>query len=171
MASGPLPANGLCARVVEPTGVKTTLYPAESETYHGWVRTAEDALLLIVHTHYGMLPAVRSRLVFHDRQTLIRSGAVFICRRDNDVKRWTDGRLWTQSHSSGNKFLVSGYVLLMTKPPTHPLLQMYRERADGPRNRGRRRQIGSGQQAKNILDIFGSWPDDPMLLELRKKVR
>jgi hypothetical protein len=83
----------------------STLHPAERETYHGFVLTAQDALILIVKTHVGYLPRVNTRLFFHDRQNLIRSGATFVSLV-TDIDRWTDSRLWTASHSQGHKFLV-----------------------------------------------------------------
>ncbi|TPX38042.1 hypothetical protein SmJEL517_g00049 [Synchytrium microbalum] len=70
----------------------------EVETYHGYIHTARDALLLLEGCRVGRL-----RLV-PDRQSgaCIRSGAVFVWNEEESgIKRWTDGRQWTPSRISG----------------------------------------------------------------------
>ncbi|RKO95357.1 hypothetical protein CAUPRSCDRAFT_40, partial [Caulochytrium protostelioides] len=67
------------------------------ETYHGYVESGRDALILIEATLQGFLPTVMRRLRDHER-ALIRSGSIFIYNEPRSrIKRWTDGRAWSPS--------------------------------------------------------------------------
>ncbi|RKP00307.1 hypothetical protein CXG81DRAFT_1281, partial [Caulochytrium protostelioides] len=66
-------------------------------TYHGYVESGRDALILIEATLQGFLPTVMRRLRDHER-ALIRSGSIFIYNEPRSrIKRWTDGRAWSPS--------------------------------------------------------------------------
>ncbi|TPX30128.1 hypothetical protein SmJEL517_g06239 [Synchytrium microbalum] len=80
--------------------------PRNVETYHGYIRTTQDALLLIEACRVGKLKRVPRRLTESERSTNIKSGAVFIWNEEESgIKRWTDGIKWTASRISGS-FLV-----------------------------------------------------------------
>ncbi|KAL2208264.1 hypothetical protein CC79DRAFT_1245314, partial [Sarocladium strictum] len=67
------------------------------ETYHGYVRTPDDAIKLFEACRLGLLPRVQRRLSENERQ-LIRSGSVFIWdEREAGMRRWTDGKSWSAS--------------------------------------------------------------------------
>ncbi|KAI8061670.1 Gti1/Pac2 family-domain-containing protein [Gongronella butleri] len=76
-----------------------------TETFHGYIDTTQDVLLIFEGCRRGLLPKVNRRL--HDRERrLIESGSVFVFdERESGVKRWTDGIAWSPSRILGN-FLV-----------------------------------------------------------------
>ncbi|ORY94901.1 Gti1/Pac2 family-domain-containing protein [Syncephalastrum racemosum] len=76
-----------------------------TETFHGYIETTRDSLLIFEACRQGLLPRVGRRLQEKERQ-LVKSGAVF-CFDENEsgIKRWTDGLVWSPSRILGN-FLV-----------------------------------------------------------------
>ncbi|KAI8058034.1 Gti1/Pac2 family-domain-containing protein, partial [Syncephalis plumigaleata] len=75
------------------------------ETYHGYVETVLDALILFEACDLNMLTCVKRRLLGEERDH-IRSGSVFIWDEDNSgIQRWTDGHRWSSSRPCGN-FIV-----------------------------------------------------------------
>ncbi|ORZ13585.1 Gti1/Pac2 family-domain-containing protein [Absidia repens] len=76
-----------------------------AETFHGYVDTTQDVLLIFEGCRRGLLPKVNRRLQERERK-LIRSGSVFVFdERESGVKRWTDGLVWSPSRILGN-FLI-----------------------------------------------------------------
>ena len=74
----------------------------EMETYHGQVRTPQDAIILFEACRLGLLPRVQRRLSEKERQA-IRSGSVFVWdEREAGMRRWTDGKSWSASRVSGS---------------------------------------------------------------------
>ncbi|KHO02085.1 cAMP-independent regulatory protein pac2 [Metarhizium album ARSEF 1941] len=72
------------------------------ETYHGYVRTPNDAIKLFEACRLGLLPRVQRRLSEKERQS-IRSGSVFVWdEREAGMRRWTDGKSWSASRVSGS---------------------------------------------------------------------
>ncbi|KAF7338072.1 cAMP-independent regulatory protein pac2 [Mycena venus] len=64
------------------------------------VRNAHDAHVVFEATRQGFLRPITRRLDENERATLIQSGAVFVWEESDHapgLKRWTDGRLWSQS--------------------------------------------------------------------------
>ncbi|KAJ7272061.1 Gti1/Pac2 family-domain-containing protein [Mycena haematopus] len=64
------------------------------------VRNAHDAHVVFEATRQGFLRPITRRLDENERATLIQSGAVFVWVEEDHaagLKRWTDGRLWSQS--------------------------------------------------------------------------
>ncbi|RKP05396.1 gluconate transport inducer 1/Pac2, partial [Thamnocephalis sphaerospora] len=75
------------------------------ETYHGYVESVLDALILFEACDLGVLPRVSGRLSEDDRAH-IRSGSVYIWDEEEAcIQRWTDGRRWSSSRPCGN-FIV-----------------------------------------------------------------
>jgi hypothetical protein len=76
-----------------------------NKTFHGYIETTKDALLLFEACRRGILPRVNRRLQDKERY-LIESGTIF-CFDENEsgIKRWTDGLVWSPSRILGN-FLV-----------------------------------------------------------------
>ncbi|KAI9844108.1 MAG: hypothetical protein M1837_005822 [Sclerophora amabilis] len=75
-------------------------------TYHGYVGTTFDALILFEACLTGQLHHVPRRPHDRERSNLIRSGCVFIYEENaSGIKRWTDGVPWSPSRILGN-FLV-----------------------------------------------------------------
>ncbi|KAI8881293.1 hypothetical protein K501DRAFT_324571 [Backusella circina FSU 941] len=76
-----------------------------NKTFHGYIETTKDALLLFEACKRGILPRVNRRLQDKERY-LIQSGTIF-CFDENEsgIKRWTDGLVWSPSRILGN-FLV-----------------------------------------------------------------
>ncbi|KAL6300771.1 Gti1/Pac2 family-domain-containing protein, partial [Sparassis latifolia] len=74
--------------------------------FHGYVPTTEDALCLIMAARRGILPRVTRRLTVPERQSVVKSGAIFIfCEKESGIKRWVEGLSWSPSRVAGN-FLV-----------------------------------------------------------------
>ncbi|KAJ2684078.1 Gluconate transport-inducing protein, partial [Coemansia spiralis] len=72
-----------------------------TETFHGFVDTAFDALLLFDACCDGRLPRVPRRFGDRERQT-IQSGAVYVWdEEETGMRRWTDGRTWSPSRVNG----------------------------------------------------------------------
>ena len=75
-------------------------------TYTGHVSTTHDALILFEACLIGHLNHVPRRPHDRERNSLIRSGCVFIYEENaSGIKRWTDGVTWSPSRILGN-FLV-----------------------------------------------------------------
>ncbi|ORX52774.1 hypothetical protein DM01DRAFT_1383936 [Hesseltinella vesiculosa] len=76
-----------------------------TETFHGYIDTTQDVLLIFEGCRRGLLPKVNRRL--HERERrMIQSGSVFVFdEQESGVKRWTDGFLWSPSRILGN-FLI-----------------------------------------------------------------
>ena len=76
-----------------------------SETFHGFIKTLEDAMLLINSVETGHCPPVQQRLSQAERRA-IRSGSCFVwCQEESNISRWTDGLCWSASRIHGH-FLV-----------------------------------------------------------------
>jgi hypothetical protein len=75
------------------------------ETYHGYIRTCADAILIFQACQDGILPRLQRRLSERERHS-IRSGSVFVWDEDEGgMRRWTDGRSWSSSRVNG-RFLA-----------------------------------------------------------------
>ncbi|KAF7295395.1 hypothetical protein MIND_01079100 [Mycena indigotica] len=64
------------------------------------VRNAHDAHVVFEAVRQGFLRPITRRLDEKEKSVLIRSGAVFVWEESENasgLKRWTDGRLWSQS--------------------------------------------------------------------------
>jgi len=64
------------------------------------VRDARDAHIVFEAVRLGHLRPVQRRLNEIERATFIQSGAIFVWEESEDdlgLKRWTDGRVWSQS--------------------------------------------------------------------------
>ncbi|KAF7727194.1 hypothetical protein EC973_007892 [Apophysomyces ossiformis] len=76
-----------------------------AETFHGYIETTQDVLLVFEGCRRGLLPRICRRLQERERR-LIQSGSVFVFdERESGIKRWTDGRVWSPSRILGN-FLI-----------------------------------------------------------------
>ncbi|KAI9485807.1 MAG: Gti1/Pac2 family-domain-containing protein [Benjaminiella poitrasii] len=76
-----------------------------NETFHGFIETTTDALLIFEACQRGILPKVTRRLQDRERNN-IRSGAVYVFdERESGIRRWTDGFVWSPSRILGN-FLI-----------------------------------------------------------------
>ncbi|RCI10975.1 hypothetical protein L249_5355 [Ophiocordyceps polyrhachis-furcata BCC 54312] len=77
-----------------------------SPTWHGFIASAVDALLLFEASLAGMISHVPRRPHDRERQDLIKSGSVFIYEENSSgIKRWTDGVSWSPSRILAN-FLI-----------------------------------------------------------------
>lgn len=75
------------------------------ETFHGYIETTQDTLLIFEACRRGMLPRICRRLQEKERR-IVQSGTVFVFdERESGIKRWTDGLVWSPSRILGN-FLV-----------------------------------------------------------------
>ena len=64
------------------------------------VRDVRDALIILEAVRIGLLRPVTRRLNEDERAAFIQSGSVFVWAESEDelgLKRWTDGRVWSQS--------------------------------------------------------------------------
>ncbi|KAJ2488568.1 Gluconate transport-inducing protein [Coemansia sp. RSA 2050] len=108
-----------------------------TETYHGFIDTAHDALIVFEACNRGLLPRVQRRFSDRERRT-IRSGAVYVWdEEETGMRRWTDGRTWSPSRVHGC-FLI--YYELEGR--RH---QFVNRNGSAPNSRGVRVSPGSGQ--------------------------
>ncbi|KAF1802425.1 Gti1/Pac2 family-domain-containing protein [Mucor lusitanicus] len=76
-----------------------------TETFHGYIESTQDVLLIFEGCRRGLLPRICRRLQERERK-MIRSGSIFVFdERESGIKRWTDGRVWSPSRILGN-FLI-----------------------------------------------------------------
>jgi hypothetical protein len=72
------------------------------ESFIGYIKTPEDALIIFEACRRGMLNRVQRRLTSKERMN-IRSGSVFAWdEREAGMRRWTDGRTWSPSRVLGS---------------------------------------------------------------------
>ncbi|KAJ2756011.1 Gluconate transport-inducing protein [Coemansia pectinata] len=70
-------------------------------TYHGYIETTDDALLVFEACRLGMLKRRTRRLCDSERRQ-ITSGSVFVWDEgESGIRRWTDGKRWSPSRVSG----------------------------------------------------------------------
>ncbi|KAI9190323.1 Gluconate transport-inducing protein [Blastocladiella emersonii ATCC 22665] len=82
------------------------------ETWHGIIRSLDDALRVVEAARTGVLPRVTRRLTDDERASLIKSGAVFCFEEhESQVRRWADSRLWSSSRMKGS------FLLYQELPP------------------------------------------------------
>ena len=76
------------------------------ETWHGFIHTTWDAILIVEACLLGGLHHLPRRPHDRERQGLIQSGAVFVYERNaSGITRFTDGRKWGPSRGRDN-FLI-----------------------------------------------------------------
>ncbi|KAI7854174.1 Gti1/Pac2 family-domain-containing protein, partial [Circinella umbellata] len=94
------------------------------ETYVGYIKTPQDALIVFEACRRGQLDRVQRRLSTKER-IHIRSGSVFAWdEREAGMRRWTDGRTWSPSRVLGS-FLT--YRELDTKRRPRPAACSYKQ--------------------------------------------
>ncbi|CAG8472168.1 1309_t:CDS:2 [Paraglomus brasilianum] len=72
------------------------------ETYYGYVKAPQDAIILFEACRLGGLNRIQRRLSEKERSQ-IRSGSVFVWdEREAGMRRWTDGKSWSASRVSGS---------------------------------------------------------------------
>lgn len=75
-------------------------------TFHGFVQNSMDGLVLFEACLSGKLNHVPRRPHDRERNSLIKSGSIFIYEENaSGIKRWTDGVAWSPSRILGN-FLI-----------------------------------------------------------------
>ncbi len=80
------------------------------------VRDARDAHIVFEAVRQGLLKPVVRRLNELERSTYIASGSLFVWEESDDemgLKRWTDGRVWSQSRMRE----VCCLLLFIRSPP------------------------------------------------------
>ncbi|KAI9323311.1 Gti1/Pac2 family-domain-containing protein [Dichotomocladium elegans] len=78
---------------------------APHETFHGFVETTTDTLLIFEACRRGILPKINRRLQEKERGA-VQPGTVYVFdERESGIKRWTDGYVWSPSRILGN-FLI-----------------------------------------------------------------
>ncbi|KAI8984295.1 Gti1/Pac2 family-domain-containing protein [Mycotypha africana] len=76
-----------------------------SKTFHGFIESTNDILVIIEGCRAGKLPMVNRRLIQKERHA-IKSGTIIVFdETETGIKRWTDGFLWSPSRILGN-FLI-----------------------------------------------------------------
>eukprot|EP00158_Paraphelidium_tribonemae_P003369 Partr_v1_DN26073_c1_g1_i2_m283 putative Regulatory protein len=91
--------------IMSPTGATNAKQVPPLASYHGFIDSTEDALLIFEACRLGRLNRTSRRLMASERRSLI-SGNVFVFEEhESGIRRWTDGRLWSPSRILNN-FLV-----------------------------------------------------------------
>jgi Gti1/Pac2 family transcription factor len=80
--------------------------PVLNATYHGFIESTYDALILFEACIAGQIKHVSRRPHDRERDIVIQSGNIFIYEeKSSGIKRWTDGISWSPSRILGN-FLI-----------------------------------------------------------------
>ncbi|SAM09679.1 hypothetical protein [Absidia glauca] len=76
------------------------------DTYIGYIKSPQDALVIFEACRQGHLNRVQRRLSSKER-THIRSGSIFAWdENEAGMRRWTDGKTWSPSRVSAGSFLT-----------------------------------------------------------------
>ncbi|KIJ35757.1 hypothetical protein M422DRAFT_782440, partial [Sphaerobolus stellatus SS14] len=137
------------------------------------IRDARDAEIVLEAVKYGVLQRVQRRLNEGERSMFIRSGAIFVWEESDDengIKRWTDGRTWTQSRAKepflfyeeriaeGTQTKVAGsyrFVDSSTQSPSRPKATVYSPRTPG-------------NPSALVKQAYSAWIIDPKTLTKKK---
>ncbi|CAO3700477.1 unnamed protein product [Rhizopus stolonifer] len=72
------------------------------ESFIGYIKTPQDALIIFEACRKGILNQVQRRLTSKERAE-IRSGSIFVWdEKEAEMRRWTDGRTWSPSRVLGS---------------------------------------------------------------------
>ncbi|TPX66618.1 hypothetical protein SpCBS45565_g04388 [Spizellomyces sp. 'palustris'] len=83
-----------------------TIPSAAQPTFHGYVASTQDCLVLFEACRVGALKRIQRRLTEQEREKCIKSGSVFVWEEgESGIKRWTDSKSWSPSRIKGS-FLV-----------------------------------------------------------------
>ncbi|KAI9281567.1 Gti1/Pac2 family-domain-containing protein [Sporodiniella umbellata] len=103
------------------------------ESFIGYIKTPQDALIVFEACRKGILNQVQRRLTAKERSE-IRSGSVFVWdEKEAEMRRWTDGRTWSPSRVLGS-FLTYRELDTKRRPrkPSLPgLNQVFSYKSDG----------------------------------------
>ena len=91
----------------------------KADILRGWIKTTEDALIVLEATRAGLVPRVTRRFHELEKRAIITSGAILVfTEEESGIKRWTDPFLWSASRMQGH-FLVShlraGYPVVLRR--------------------------------------------------------
>ncbi|KAK6205301.1 gluconate transport inducer 1/Pac2, partial [Scheffersomyces amazonensis] len=76
-------------------------------SYQGEIRSLYDALLLIEAARISKIPTIKRRLTAFERQRYIKPNSIFIWNEStSNIRRWTDGKFWSDSKLFNNHFLI-----------------------------------------------------------------
>lgn len=80
-------------------------------TFHGYIDTLQDALIVVSNVLYGVLPLVHRRPHDYEKLTILGSGTVFVFNKNKvRIKRWTDSWQWSPSRQIDD-FFVRRFLL------------------------------------------------------------
>ncbi|KAJ2731858.1 Gluconate transport-inducing protein [Coemansia sp. BCRC 34962] len=81
--------------------MSNTFASTPATTYHGFIETTDDALLVFEACRLGKLQR-RTRRLCDSERCQITSGSVFVWDEgESGIRRWTDGKRWSPSRVSG----------------------------------------------------------------------
>lgn len=90
-----------------------------TNVFRGWIKTTEDALLVLEAARRGVVPRVTRRFHELEKHKILTSGAVVVfTEEESGIKRWTDPYLWSASRVMGN-FVCSISVYVFSSTITH----------------------------------------------------
>lgn len=90
--------------------------PVLAPTWHGYIHTTRDALIVLEACLQGKLAHIPRRPKDSEKPSLISSGSVFVYEQNaSGMKRWTDGCSWSPSRIMGN-FLVYREIIASFPP-------------------------------------------------------
>ncbi|CAK9441597.1 uncharacterized protein LODBEIA_P54650 [Lodderomyces beijingensis] len=89
---------------------ETAISLAQSDqiiSYHGRIKTTQDALLLLEACRQHLIPTINRRLTSFERSKYILPNTIFIWNESTcGMKRWTDGKIWSPSKVHNGNFLI-----------------------------------------------------------------
>lgn len=127
-------------------------------TFHGFVNNSMDGLVLFEACLSGKLHHVPRRPHDRERNSLIKSGSIFIYEENaSGIKRWTDGVAWSPSRILGN-FLIYR-ELEKPFPPGEKKRAMKRKRTSIPGEPYPRRDSDETEGPEQITPISPPSPN------------
>jgi len=121
-------------------------------TFHGFVHNSMDGLVLFEACLSGKLHHVPRRPHDRERNSLIKSGSIFIYEENaSGIKRWTDGVAWSPSRILGN-FLIYR-ELEKPFPPGEKKRAMKRKRSSIPGEPYPRRDSVENESAEVVAPL------------------
>lgn len=135
-------------------------------TFYGYISSTRDALLLFEACLSGTLSPIPQRPLDRERESLIRSGNVFVYEEHSaGIKRWTDGVPWSPSRALGN-FLV--YRELDHQFPPGEKKRAMKRRKKSTKARETYGYNNEGGSASALM--FGSTLSNPLSKEVERSL-
>eukprot|EP00842_Homolaphlyctis_polyrhiza_P005790 jgi/Hompol1/6211/HPOL_004903-RA len=155
---------------------------APKTTFHGFIDTTADALLLFEACRLGRLQLAPTQRLEKVERDAISSGDCFVyCEETTRIHRWSDGRRWSANRVRGSFLIyreVDSRLVASTKEVS--AASMVRMAQRSVRNRRNNKQVSNsaestlesvGHRESNslIVNAFNASPADPLWCSMEQE--